>query len=260
MSDAQCSTARRLVSSLHCNQPLGDATASGIQTARRRQSALRRRKSISASFLFQRLGGIRKADGRERKEEEEEAGGWMLYYVTRTLAAERIIHVCNKSIVLCGLSHVASINKSMSTPAFSCPFCRTRQANVFRCFLKLLINLFRLKPGSDIVAVGKYRGQCPHCSNSVSFRAKSTSNGVQPLTSVTFRVNDTSYTVENASPSLTLNDWLKSQPSLKGTKHMCREGGCGACVVALTRNDPITKKETTIAVNSVIQFFSPVFL
>ena len=31
----------------------------------------------------------------------------------------------------------------------------------------------------------------------------------------------------------------------------CQEGGCGACVVALTKPDPITGKQKTMAVNSV---------
>ena len=32
---------------------------------------------------------------------------------------------------------------------------------------------------------------------------------------------------------------------------MCREGGCGCCVVSVTRNDLSTGKDATIAVNSV---------
>jgi xanthine dehydrogenase iron-sulfur cluster and FAD-binding subunit A len=36
-----------------------------------------------------------------------------------------------------------------------------------------------------------------------------------------------------------------------GTKVTCKEGGCGACVVAITKQDLLTGKEKTIAVNSV---------
>ena len=36
-----------------------------------------------------------------------------------------------------------------------------------------------------------------------------------------------------------------------GTKVMCREGGCGCCVVSVTRNDLSTGKDVIIAVNSV---------
>lgn len=36
-----------------------------------------------------------------------------------------------------------------------------------------------------------------------------------------------------------------------GTKVTCQQGGCGSCVVALTKQDPVTGKHKTIAVNSV---------
>ena len=36
-----------------------------------------------------------------------------------------------------------------------------------------------------------------------------------------------------------------------GTKVTCQEGGCGSCVVALTKQDMSTRKDKTIAVNSV---------
>ena len=32
---------------------------------------------------------------------------------------------------------------------------------------------------------------------------------------------------------------------------MCREGGCGCCVVNVMRSDPVTKKDISMAVNSV---------
>ena len=37
---------------------------------------------------------------------------------------------------------------------------------------------------------------------------------------------------------------------------MCREGGCGCCVVSVTRNDLITGNDATIAVNSVRDFLN----
>ena len=52
-----------------------------------------------------------------------------------------------------------------------------------------------------------------------------------PLTAVTFTLNGRVVTVDNASPLISLNDWLRSQPGLTGTKKMCGEGGCGVCVV-----------------------------
>ena len=73
----------------------------------------------------------------------------------------------------------------------------------------------------------------------------------EPKSSVSFRINGTSATVNNVNPLLTLNEWLRAQPGLAGTKKMCGEGGCGCCVVAATRVNPATQKEATIAINSV---------
>lgn len=73
----------------------------------------------------------------------------------------------------------------------------------------------------------------------------------EPKSSVSFRINGTSLTVNNVNPLLTLNGWLRAQPGLAGTKKMCGEGGCGCCVVAATRVNPATQKEATIAINSV---------
>ena len=66
---------------------------------------------------------------------------------------------------------------------------------------------------------------------------------------VIFTVNGRTHVVTNPSPWLTVNEWLRDQPGLKGTKRMCGEGGCGACVVMVTE----TKGEALEhrAVNSV---------
>ena len=84
-----------------------------------------------------------------------------------------------------------------------------------------------------------------------------------PLTRVSFVLNGDEVTVENASPLLTLNDWLRSQPGLAGTKRMCAEGGCGCCVVTATPSSllqvgqdswdcqVLPQQESAIAINSV---------
>ena len=76
-----------------------------------------------------------------------------------------------------------------------------------------------------------------------------------PKTSVSFVLNGKVVVVEDASPNLSLNEWIRCQPGLTGTKRMCGEGGCGCCVVAATFMDPLTQKETTLAINSVRKFF-----
>ena len=83
-----------------------------------------------------------------------------------------------------------------------------------------------------------------------------------PLTSLSFTLNGRLVEVAGASPLLTLNDWLRVQPGLTGTKKMCSEGGCGCCVVAVSKasiaqeNDyeVLDGAESSIAVNSVSQF------
>ena len=86
--------------------------------------------------------------------------------------------------------------------------------------------------------------------------------GVQPpeaITSVSFHLNGKAVVVQGASPSTTLNDWLRTQAGLTGTKRMCGEGGCGCCVVTATISSQIddswdsvlTEQDPIIAINSV---------
>ena len=74
---------------------------------------------------------------------------------------------------------------------------------------------------------------------------------VSPKTSVSFNLNGQAVVVNHASPSLSLNEWLRSQAGLSGTKRMCAEGGCGCCVVTATMPDLITQSTRTVAINSV---------
>ena len=81
--------------------------------------------------------------------------------------------------------------------------------------------------------------------------AQQSTEAPAPVTSVSFTLNGDPVTVEGATPRLTLNEWIRTQPGLSGTKKMCGEGGCGCCVVAVTHVDLVTQLESTIAVNSV---------
>ncbi|CAG7709161.1 unnamed protein product, partial [Allacma fusca] len=49
-----------------------------------------------------------------------------------------------------------------------------------------------------------------------------------------------------------LVDYIRDHAFLKGTKFMCREGGCGACVVMTKTKNLLTGKETIRSVNSCL--------
>ena len=79
----------------------------------------------------------------------------------------------------------------------------------------------------------------------------SSSVPVSPKTSVSFTLNGHAVVVDNASPGLSLNEWLRSQPGLSGTKRMCAEGGCGCCVVTAIMPDLVSQSTRAVAINSV---------
>ncbi|XP_055686789.1 uncharacterized protein LOC129792085 isoform X2 [Lutzomyia longipalpis] len=71
---------------------------------------------------------------------------------------------------------------------------------------------------------------------------------------VTFTINGKPFRVESGklSPNTSLNAFIRSHANLTGTKFMCLEGGCGACIVALKGIHPVTKDHATWAVNSCL--------
>lgn len=79
------------------------------------------------------------------------------------------------------------------------------------------------------------------------------------LVNITYNHNKNTYyiyiwlsvNIADVTPKTTLLQYLRDFDHLKGTKYMCLEGGCGACIVSVTAKHPITKRNITFAVNSV---------
>ncbi|KAK5639262.1 hypothetical protein RI129_011754 [Pyrocoelia pectoralis] len=57
---------------------------------------------------------------------------------------------------------------------------------------------------------------------------------------------------EDLPPETSLNYYLRQKLHLTGAKYMCNEGGCGACIVAVTVTDPVTSRNAILAVNSCL--------
>uniref|UniRef100_A0A8C4QXE0 Aldehyde oxidase n=1 Tax=Eptatretus burgeri TaxID=7764 RepID=A0A8C4QXE0_EPTBU len=71
--------------------------------------------------------------------------------------------------------------------------------------------------------------------------------------SIRFTVNNVEHVVEGPNPRTSLLDYLRETAGLRGTKVMCREGGCGCCTVALMRPDPLQPQQMlTESVNSCL--------
>ena len=60
------------------------------------------------------------------------------------------------------------------------------------------------------------------------------------------------FTVSNDNADTTLNQFLRQNLGLTGTKVLCREGGCGVCVVYVEKPDPANPEITVKgSINSV---------
>lgn len=76
--------------------------------------------------------------------------------------------------------------------------------------------------------------------------------------SINITINGEPYAVDlTVLPAdLTLNSFIRDHAMLSGTKFMCLEGGCGACVVTVTGRHPNTKQSKTWATNSCLTLMS----
>ncbi|XP_035789869.1 xanthine dehydrogenase/oxidase-like [Anopheles albimanus] len=76
------------------------------------------------------------------------------------------------------------------------------------------------------------------------------------MDAVRFTINGQLFTVNGSTDGIpvdtSLNTFIRDRAHLKGTKFMCREGGCGACVVTLSGLHPVTRKRATWAANSCL--------
>ncbi|CAO2825083.1 unnamed protein product [Amaranthus hypochondriacus] len=67
-----------------------------------------------------------------------------------------------------------------------------------------------------------------------------------------FAVNGERYEISGIHPSTTLIQFLRTQTPFKSVKLGCGEGGCGACVVLLSKYDPILDKVEDYTINSCL--------
>ena len=70
---------------------------------------------------------------------------------------------------------------------------------------------------------------------------------------VVIKINGKNYSISPSTTPLntSLNSFIRNHAKLTGTKFMCLEGGCGACIVMFTGVHPVTKAKSSWAVNSV---------
>ncbi|ESQ42120.1 hypothetical protein EUTSA_v10012448mg [Eutrema salsugineum] len=73
-------------------------------------------------------------------------------------------------------------------------------------------------------------------------------------TSLVFAINGERFELELSSldPSTTLVDFLRNKTRFKSVKLGCGEGGCGACVVLLSKYDPLLEKVEDFTVSSCL--------
>ncbi|CAL4919463.1 unnamed protein product [Urochloa decumbens] len=69
---------------------------------------------------------------------------------------------------------------------------------------------------------------------------------------VVVAVNGQRYEAAGVEPSTTLLEFLRTQTPVRGPKLGCGEGGCGACVVLISKYDPVTDEVTEFSASSCL--------
>ncbi|CAH2982873.1 unnamed protein product [Chilo suppressalis] len=73
------------------------------------------------------------------------------------------------------------------------------------------------------------------------------------MSKIVFKINGKEYEVDGKyGPDVSLNEYIRSVADLRGTKAMCHEGGCGACIVAVRAALPPTHELKLFSVNSCL--------
>ncbi|KAL5708963.1 hypothetical protein ACHQM5_019704 [Ranunculus cassubicifolius] len=67
-----------------------------------------------------------------------------------------------------------------------------------------------------------------------------------------FAINGERFELSRIDPSTTLLEFIRTQTRFKGTKLSCGEGGCGACVVLLSKYDPALNQVEDFTVSSCL--------
>ncbi|XP_061338175.1 abscisic-aldehyde oxidase-like isoform X2 [Gastrolobium bilobum] len=76
-------------------------------------------------------------------------------------------------------------------------------------------------------------------------------NGGKP-TSLVFGVNGVRFELSNVDPSTTLLEFLRTHTRFKSVKLGCGEGGCGACVVLISKYDPVLDRVEDFTASSCL--------
>ncbi|KAL5006950.1 hypothetical protein ScPMuIL_015756 [Solemya velum] len=105
-----------------------------------------------------------------------------------------------------------------------------------------------IPPISTLKENGVYAGTCGNCGHFFKFQS------VAPYrSSITFFINGSQYTIGNEyDPATSLNEYLRASRISTGTKYMCREGGCGTCMVNAKLFNVQTQSYVNYAINSCL--------